>query len=56
MFVSVSTDPFALRTLGNHLVSVKIRHLPGVHAKVYVADEDYAIVTLRKSHGRWIIP
>lgn len=40
-----ATDPFALKSLSEHLGGVSIRHLPGVHAKVYVADDDLAIVT-----------
>jgi hypothetical protein len=39
-----STDPRALRQLREHAVSTTIRHLPGVHAKVYIADADFAIV------------
>jgi phosphatidylserine/phosphatidylglycerophosphate/cardiolipin synthase-like enzyme len=40
-----STDPCALRLLGDHAANTVLRHLPGVHAKVYIADEDVAIVT-----------
>jgi hypothetical protein len=40
-----STDPRALRHLQNHAEFTVIRHLPGVHAKVYVADDDIAIVS-----------
>jgi PLD-like domain len=39
-----STDPRALRKLRDHANSAVIRHLPAVHAKVYVADDDMAIV------------
>jgi len=39
-----STDPHALRHLWDQAVSTSVRHLPGVHAKVYVADDDIAIV------------
>jgi hypothetical protein len=39
-----STDPWALRRLREHARHTIVRHLPGVHAKVYVADEDVAIV------------
>ena len=39
-----STDPRALRQLRDHAARTAIRYLPGVHAKVYVADEDVAIV------------
>ena len=39
-----STDPRALRELRDHAARTTIRYLPGVHAKVYVADEDVAIV------------
>ena len=34
----------ALRQLRDHAERTTIRYLPGVHAKVYVADEDVAIV------------
>jgi phosphatidylserine/phosphatidylglycerophosphate/cardiolipin synthase-like enzyme len=40
-----STDPSALRHLGDHAAITTVRHLPGVHAKVYIADERVAIVT-----------
>jgi len=39
-----STDPRALRALRDHAAQTVVRHLPGVHAKVYVADGDVAIV------------
>ena len=39
-----STDPRALQHLRDHAARISIRYLPGVHAKVYVADEDVAIV------------
>ena len=39
-----STDPWALRGLRDHANSAVIRHLPAVHAKVYVADDEMAIV------------
>ena len=39
-----STDPTALRELQSHARRTVIRHLPGIHAKVYVADEGLAIV------------
>ena len=39
-----STDPWALRRLWDNAVHTVVRHLPGVHAKVYVADKDVAIV------------
>jgi len=34
-----------LRQLRDYAGATAVRHLPGVHAKVYVADEDLAIVT-----------
>jgi hypothetical protein len=39
-----STDPHALRHLRDCIRNTSIRHLPGVHAKVYVADGSVAIV------------
>jgi len=40
-----ATDPAALRTLANRGHSLVIRHLPRLHAKVYISDERAAIVT-----------
>jgi hypothetical protein len=40
-----ATDPFALKGLAERFGSVKVWHLSGVHAKVYLADDDLAIVT-----------
>ena len=40
-----STDPSALRSLQERLTSVRIRHVPAIHAKVYLADDDYGLVT-----------
>jgi HKD family nuclease len=40
-----STDPAALRTLANNGRSLLIRHLPRLHAKVYIADDQTAIIT-----------
>ena len=40
-----STDPRALWRLRDHAARTSIRHLPGVHAKVYIADDDMAIVS-----------
>jgi hypothetical protein len=40
-----STDPTALRSLFNNGYSVVVHHLPRLHAKVYIADEDVAIIT-----------
>lgn len=39
------TDPRALQSLTEAISSVQITHLPRLHAKVYVADSDRAIVT-----------
>ncbi len=39
-----STDPRALRQLQDRAERVNVRHLPGVHAKVYIADANVAIV------------
>jgi hypothetical protein len=39
-----STDPRALWQLRDHARCTAVRHLPGVHAKVYVADDHQAIV------------
>ena len=43
--VQGSTSPQALVDFCNAIPSTEIRHLPGLHAKVYVADEREAIVT-----------
>jgi len=40
-----STDPAALEALSNSVRHTTFRHLPRLHAKVYVADEQVAIVT-----------
>ena len=40
-----STSPEALVDFCGDIPSTEIRHLPGLHAKVYVADEREAIVT-----------
>lgn len=40
-----STDPRALQSLMEAVSNVQIAHLPRLHAKVYVADSDRAIVT-----------
>lgn len=40
-----STDPHALQSLTKAVSNVQIAHLPRLHAKVYVADSDRAIVT-----------
>ena len=40
-----STDPRALQLLTEVVSNVQITHLPRLHAKVYVADSDRAIVT-----------
>lgn len=40
-----STDPRALQSLTEAISNVQIAHLPRLHAKVYVADSDRAIVT-----------
>ena len=40
-----STDPRALQSLTEAVPSVQIAYLPRLHAKVYVADSDRAIVT-----------
>src|SRR3989338_5626239 len=40
-----STDPRALQSLTEAVSNVQIAHLPRLHAKVYVADSDRAIVT-----------
>jgi len=40
-----STDPAVLKSLSSVLPKFRLLHLPKLHAKVYVADNDYAIVT-----------
>ncbi|MDP3723911.1 MAG: phospholipase D-like domain-containing protein [Candidatus Omnitrophota bacterium] len=40
-----STDPRALQSITEAVSNVHISHLPRLHAKVYVADSDRAIVT-----------
>lgn len=40
-----STDPRALSVFCSTMRDVRVRHLPGLHAKVYVADDKLAIVT-----------
>ena len=40
-----ATDPRALQSLTETVSHVQITHLPRLHAKVYVADSDRAIVT-----------
>ena len=40
-----STDPRALAVFCTTMPDVRVRHLPGLHAKVYVADDKLAIVT-----------
>lgn len=39
------TDPEAIRTMCGLTSRLSIRHLPKLHAKVYVADSDVAIIT-----------
>lgn len=39
------TDPSALQILINEIAEVEIRHLPRLHAKVYIADSNQAIIT-----------
>lgn len=43
--VQGSTSPQALADFCNTIPSTEVRHLPGLHAKVYVADEREAIIT-----------
>lgn len=40
-----STDPEALSRLYDHSASFRLVHLPRLHSKVYVADDQQAIVT-----------
>jgi hypothetical protein len=40
-----STDPFALQSLLIAVHKVELAHLPTLHAKVYIADDERAIVT-----------
>lgn len=41
----LSTDPRALKHLVDAVPGATIYHLPGLHAKVYIADDEKAIVT-----------
>jgi HKD family nuclease len=43
--LSGSTDISAICELANCFPNIEIRFLPSIHAKVYVADENLAIVT-----------
>lgn len=43
--VDGATDISALALLADKVSLVDIRHLPRIHAKVYVANEDYAIIS-----------
>jgi hypothetical protein len=43
--VQRSTDPGALALFCRTIPTVRVRHLPGLHAKVYIADDIVAIVT-----------
>lgn len=40
-----ATDPQAVRSLADSSHSVRIVHLPGLHAKVYIADGRRAVIT-----------
>jgi hypothetical protein len=40
-----ATDPAALAMLASHVPAAQLRHLPRLHAKVYIADASCAIVT-----------
>lgn len=42
---SLVTDPRSLRSLADTVANSCVIHLPGLHAKVYVADGTHAIVT-----------
>jgi hypothetical protein len=42
---SLTTDPRSLRSLTDKIAGSSVIHLPGLHAKVYVADGAHAIVT-----------
>jgi len=41
----LATDPRAVRTLCDSVSRSRVYHLPGLHAKAYVADDDVAVVT-----------
>ncbi len=41
----LATDPRALRSLVGELPGSSVYHVPGLHAKAYIADEKQAIVT-----------
>lgn len=40
-----STEPKSFKLLSNSLKSIQIFHLPRLHAKVYISDENKAIIT-----------
>lgn len=41
----LATDPRAIRTLSESVGDASVYHLPGLHAKAYIADCDVAVVT-----------
>ncbi len=43
--VQLSTDPRAILAMVNCVHKMTVRHLPGLHAKVYIADDEGAIIT-----------
>ena len=45
-----TVDVRAISTLCKDLQDVTVRHLPGLHAKAYVADESMAILTSGNCH------
>jgi len=40
-----STDPLAIKSVVDHVPRSSVFHLPGLHAKAYIADESCAIIT-----------
>ena len=43
--IASSTDPMAIYSLATTIQQSEVIHLPGVHAKVFLADDEFAIVT-----------
>ncbi len=41
----ISTDPRAIKSLVDHVQNSAVVHLPGLHAKVYIGDNNRAVVT-----------
>ena len=53
--VQGSCDPRAFLNFCNAVPSTTVRHLPGLHAKVYIADQSLAIITSANLTGGGLI-